>query len=115
VITAQGWPAGGFSNGYVILTPQNVNVCVDWAFDGFTLPCSTNVFCAYHTWGDLAAPPNLPKNIYAVEPYYTSGDCDAYLSRPHGDDADIAINTLSHEMNEFITDPTGGGWWDVNG
>src|SRR5438876_414481 len=35
VIAAHGWPVGGFSNGYVILTPQNVNICVDWAVDPY--------------------------------------------------------------------------------
>ena len=35
-------------------------------------------------------------------------------SSPNGDAADAAINTLSHEHNEAITDPFGDGWWNVD-
>jgi hypothetical protein len=30
-------------------------------------------------------------------------------------DADQAINTMSHELNESVTDPAGGSWYDING
>ncbi|TMK72893.1 MAG: hypothetical protein E6G50_02970, partial [Actinobacteria bacterium] len=117
VIPANGWPTHTFTNSYAIMTPPGVNVCIDWAGPDV---CSTNTFCAYHTWGDLFAPQNDPIDIYAVEPAFNYGDgCDltpdGYPQGPNGDVADITVNTLSHEVNEDITDPTQAGWWDVNG
>src|SRR4051794_17478089 len=123
VATANGWPLNTFTNAYAIFTPPGVDVCIDWAGGPFDRPCSYNAFCAYHSWGDLPAPPFNPKTIYAVEPAFEpTGICNdpgnAFVS---GDGTtDITINTLSHESNEFITDPTPtaapfGGWFDANG
>ena len=36
-------------------------------------------------------------------------------SGPHGSAADAVLNVTSHEHNETITDPTGGGWYDSSG
>jgi len=121
VINAHGWPTHTFTSSYAIMTPPGLNVCIDWASDPFgNAPCSTDTFCAYHTWGDLPAPPNDPIEIYAVEPSFDYGTgCDltpaGYPQGPNGDIADITISTLSHELNEDITDPTQGGWWDASG
>lgn len=30
-------------------------------------------------------------------------------------DGEQAINTISHELNESLTDPAGGSWYDANG
>jgi hypothetical protein len=109
VKAANGW-SGGLDMLYVILTPRNVNICVDWAPG---VPCSTNTFCAYHSWDGLSSNPAI---IYAVEPYFPIGEpgCDGG-EHPNGNDADLTINTLSHEHNEAITDPTFGGWYDAQG
>jgi hypothetical protein len=109
-VRAQHGLPGGLSNMYVILTPRNVNVCINWAPG---VPCSTNVFCAYHTWDGLT-PPGSPDLVYAVQPYYQSfSGCDPG-AHPNNSDADLAINTVSHETNEMITDPTNQGWYDAN-
>jgi len=34
---------------------------------------------------------------------------------PHASAADAVLNVTSHEHNETITDPTGGGWYDSSG
>jgi IPT/TIG domain len=127
VIATNGWPTHTWTNSYAIMTPPGVNVCIDWASGGaLGRPCSGTEFCAYHTWGDFFAPVDDPIEIYAVEPSFNYGaGCDlsplGYPQGPNGNIADITINTLSHELNEEITDPTAiccpgqGGWFDANG
>ena len=103
VITAQGWPDGQTSL-FFILTPSEVGICADASGS----ECSTNVFCAYHSGftGSDGGPV-----VYAVEPYNaTLAGCNTGVS-PNGDDADATINTMSHEMNEAITDPWGNAWY----
>jgi hypothetical protein len=122
VAVSNGWPLHTFTNGYAIFTPPGVDVCIDWIGGAFGHPCTYNAFCAYHTWGDSFAPPWNPTMIYAVEPAFANGEgCnDSSFTSPNGDfTTDITINTLNHETNEFITDPTPadspyGGWYDAN-
>jgi len=67
-------------------------------------------YCGYHSeYGDAASP-----TVYTNEPYPDLGGCDTGQS-PNGDRyADAAISTLSHEINEAITNPdTTGGWFDA--
>src|SRR5438093_5349402 len=99
VIPAMGWPTHQWDHSYAIMTPPGLNVCIDWAPGA----CSTNVFCAYHTWGDLFTPSNNPIEIYAVEPAFGYGEgCDltpiGYPQGPNGNIADITTSTLSHEI-----------------
>lgn len=102
-IAAKGWPAGTSTSLYFIFTPSNVGVCID----NTNASCTTNAFCAYHTW----APDNT---IYAVEPYdATISGCNSAPS-PNGNDGDATINTISHEQNESITDPYGNGWYSAD-
>ncbi len=121
---AQGWPKNTYTNGYAIFTPPGVDVCIDWAGGPNDHPCTYNAFCAYHTWGGFVTTTTPPPIIYAVEPAFEgNGWCnDPSFTSPHGDfTTDITINTLNHEVNEFITDPiptdyaSYGGWSDANG
>jgi hypothetical protein len=103
VLTAKGWH-GGTSTMFVLLTPNGVGSCLD----GTNRECTTNTYCAYHN--DFIASNGQPV-IYANEPYNaTITGCNSGTS-PNGDDADAAINTISHEHNEAITDPFGDAWW----
>ena len=105
VIAAKGWPTGTTTDLYFIFTPANVGVCqhAGRAIDG--VPCTTNVFCAYHGGTSTSF-------IYAVEPDDAAvfgGGCDTGQS-PAGNSADPTLSTISHEQSEAITDPYGDGW-----
>ncbi len=106
VLTVKGWH-GSTTAMFFVLTPDSVGSC----FDGSGSQCTTNVYCAYHS--SFTDSNNEPV-IYGNEPYdATIPGCNSGNS-PNGDDADAAINTLSHEHNEAITDPFGDGWWNVD-
>jgi hypothetical protein len=101
-ISTNGWPTGT-TRLFFMFTPDNVGICIDVS----GTECSTNYFCAYHDsiGGSV---------VYAVEPDNASiptGGCDNVMD-PNSAAADPTINTASHEMNEAITDPTNGGWWN---
>src|SRR5205085_1330572 len=51
--------------------------------------------------------------VYAFIPYAATNGCAGIPLNPspNGDDADPAINVISHEMNEAITNPWGDGWY----
>jgi hypothetical protein len=106
VLTVKGWH-GSTTAMFFVMTPDGVGSC----FDSSNSQCTTNVYCAYHS--SFADSSNEPV-IYGNEPYdATIPGCDPGSS-PNGDAADAAINTLSHEHNEAITDPFGDGWWNVD-
>lgn len=105
VLTAKGWH-GGLDRAYFLMTPNGVGSC----FDALGTDCTTNAFCAYHSF---FVDSNVEDVIYANEPYLgPSGDCTGTGNSP-GDiqgfpndvDSDTTINTISHEHNEAITDP----------
>lgn len=114
-IQAQGLPRG-LNVIYFLVLPRNVETC----FDSFT-SCGNVLdlpsrYCAYHSSFNISG---HGLTLWANEPYIgvgyghcNSGDTS---HRPNGDEADHELNSLSHEHNETITDPTGGGWFDVDG
>ena len=75
--------------------------------------CSANVFCGYHSayQETQGGPPIIYSNMpYAVLQGCTSGQA------PNGDPlVDGEIDTLSHEVNESVTDPLGDAWQDTTG
>lgn len=92
----------GLGAMYFVLTPHGVNSCAGKT--GTEAECSTNVYCAYH-FQTVA-----PVLIYANMPYDHVPGCET-PAEPNGTPADDEINTLSHEHNEAVTDPTGEGWY----
>jgi Phosphate-induced protein 1 conserved region len=82
---------------------ETVNIDGSNSFDGF---------CGYHR----AFGPNADKTVYADLPY-EAHDCNAGQA-PNGDlQADGEVNTLSHELNDAITDPLelDHAWIDMAG
>jgi phosphate-induced protein 1 len=105
VLTARGWH-GGLDHVFFVMTPSGVGSCVN------RFQCSTtaNGFCAYH---GFFTDSNGESVIYADEPYEgpLSGCADPTQGFPNNLHADTTINTISHELNESITDPLGHGWY----
>lgn len=97
-----GWHSS-LNNLFFVLTERNENVCMD----NTQTTCTSGGYCAYHSWFGA-------HTLYAVVPYQTSFACD-YSSGPNHDDADQAIDNISHEQMEAATDPLGDGWYDADG
>jgi hypothetical protein len=99
VLNANGWH-GGLDRMYFLMTPNGVGSC----FDALGTECTTNTFCAYHSF---FVDSNVENVIYANEPYMgAAGGCtDPSQGYPNDTDSDVTINTISHEHNEAITDP----------
>jgi hypothetical protein len=96
----------GLAHFYAVFLPPRVETKDS---DGTT---SADDYCGYHrSFGKGAA-----QTAYADMPFATEG-CNAGQS-PNGNlAADGEVDTLSHELNEAITDPldTRFGWFDTNG
>ncbi len=88
------------SNFYPVFLPPGVETADN---DGSN---SASSFCGYHNaYGEGA---NMI--VYGNEPYEEEG-CDGGQA-PNGDlAADGAVGTLSHEINEALTDPTDAAAW----
>ena len=101
---------------YFLVLPQSVETCYDDFSNCGNLLHLDNRYCAYHSSFNISG---HGQTLWANEPYINTGigHCDSNnRSTPNGDkDAEAAINALSHEHNETMTDPTGGGWFDVDG
>lgn len=114
-MSANGW-SGGPTHVFFVFTPDDVGSCFDDQGD-----CSFTTYCAYHN----AFADGTSFVAYANIPYaaYDESACGVD-EHPNGGAADDAINVVSHEHNEAITDPTVGdptidgglgGWWDLFG
>ena len=106
IIYAQGSsPPLDLSQLYVLFLPPGVETCAS------TTSCSASSYCGYHSSYAHAGGTVL----YAVVTYPTAAACTTGQS-PNGDPlADGAIDTLSHQLNEAITDPIGNAWTDSAG
>jgi PKD repeat protein len=114
LIAADGLPVGTGPGApvYFVVTPATVNVCIT------TGECADDAFCAYHA-GSIQ---NGADVIYATIPLLNAvkacqADSDPSqpypLQEPNGIPADIAIDNLSHEYNEAISDPEFDAWYDT--
>lgn len=110
-------PGTGTTPIFFVVTPVNVNVCLG----GNT--CSSNNFCAYHSFFTS----NRNDILYASVPFsvFANGNTkgcqtDQYsiYETPVGSSGDEAYNIaddLSHELSETITDPLINAWYSKNG
>jgi hypothetical protein len=104
---------------YFVITPENVNVCFD---TGGTI-CSSNAFCAYHSFyngpgGGPVLYASVPFSVFQFGPKGCQTDGTPVYQTPHGsgDHGYQIADNLSHELSETITDPTFGGYFnDPNG
>ena len=102
---------------YAVITPENVNICFDTASN----ICSSNAFCAYHSFYNLS---NGAPVVYSLDPFFVfqfgskgcQTDGTSAYQTPHasGDHGYQIADNLSHELSESITDPTFGGYFNNN-
>ena len=97
-----GWHSS-LNNLFFVFTERNANICMD----GTKSECTSNGYCAYHNVFGA-------NTLYATVPYQASFSCD-FSSGPNHDDADAAIDNISHEQMEAATDPLGNAWIDADG
>ena len=109
VVASHNLPRG-LSTNYFLFTPQGVASCkkANGLSSGRCYnPLQFNGHCAYHSHigsGGSAV-------LYAHMAYNAIAGCSS-LQSPNGNAADAALNNVSHEHNEMITDPLGTGWYD---
>lgn len=110
VITNRGWTAG-LNAMFVVFTTQGEASC----FDNTGAQCSTNYYCAYHSYFGSAANPV----IYSDEPFGDPNSCLGSGTEPNassgGVEADPAATAASHEISEAVTDPELNAWFDSSG
>jgi hypothetical protein len=97
----------GLQDIYVVLTPPGVGGCFD---EGSSGQCAYKQYCAYH--GDFGGDGVTPgeQTLYADIPFVGEVEgCDFGVHPNSSTDngADAAIDDMSHEVNETITDPIG--------
>jgi len=111
-IASNGLPTG-LGDLYFLVTPAGVGSCAGAG----PLSCSLggtayNGFCGFHSWFGSTEDPTLYANIpYDDEP----GHCQSDNPSPNMSSADPAIDTISHEHNESVTDPELNAWIDGSG
>ncbi|MGI8804072.1 MAG: PKD domain-containing protein, partial [Solirubrobacteraceae bacterium] len=104
VIAANGW-SPGLDRAYFVLMPSGVVSCENTT----TANCSSNAYCAYHS----QRLPDAAPVIYAVIPWAAVAGCQS-SQRPNASESDPAVNLISHEHIEMLTDPIidRPGWLD---
>jgi hypothetical protein len=105
VVTAQSWPR--FGSIFFMFTPNGVGSCAA----GY---CAFTDYCAYHSDFSSVAGDTLYANIAYAATVPAACDSGA-ANHPNNSDADPAINLISHEHNETITDMRGSAWYDKSG
>jgi len=119
------------SHLYIVFLPQGVESCFTSSDGAQGGGCTINYsdpqlgFCGYHSSVSYDNPSSASPPIYADMPFpiYNSPigwTCSPQYGpgnqSPNGQlDADIELDTVSHEMNEAITDPQGTAWYDSSG
>lgn len=106
--TAMGW-SGGLGHNFFVVTGPGEAVCASFG-------CSNTQFCGYHgTLSDV----HSAETAYESIPYPGSGCLVASTQLPTDTVTNTAVNVVSHELFETITDPgvdfNDYGWYDAAG
>jgi hypothetical protein len=103
--------AHGPDDVYFLLLPRGLASCFSSSrSSSCTLAGPTSGYCGYHSVTNNAL------LLYAVIPYNAvPGHCQSNNPRPNHSPADPAINTMSHELSETVTDPDQSAWYDNQG
>ena len=102
-----GWN-GGLNNLFYVFTSVGEGSC----YDTSSSSCAFTQYCAYHSYFQTIAGQNV---IYANMPYTGTAlnGCGISASPNNDLDADSAINVLTHEQIEAVTDPLLNSWYDA--
>ena len=99
--------SGGLAREYFVLTPPEVESCLEAPGEICSAGSAQPSYCAYH--GAIPRPGG--PIVYAEVPFLAGGVCDDG-NHPNGTTADATIaGGLSHEHDESITDPEPNGAW----
>lgn len=106
--SAMGW-SGGLGHNFFVVTGPGEKVCASFG-------CSNTDFCGYHgTLSDVRG----AETAYESIPYPGSGCLVASTQAPTDTVTNTAVNVVSHELFETITDPgvdfSDYGWYDAAG
>ena len=102
----------GYGDIYHIFFAPGIDVCADsglticYSPDNF----STFFFCAFHGSVDFA---DIGHVLFSIEPYANVVGCQVNQPSPNSAETDSQANTLSHELEEAITDPDLDAWWNA--
>ena len=103
-VNAHGLPRNS-KTMYFVFTAPGVGSCLG------SSGCAFTDYCAYHS----SIGTSSSALIYANQPYVEGvSGCDAN-HHPNSLPGDAALNVVSHEHNEAITDEFGNAWYDVLG
>jgi hypothetical protein len=108
-MSINGWTPNGGNNQFFVFTGYNVYSCTSAA----KTSCSFTQYCAYHSSftssGQTVVYANMPDDGTLLN------GCGIGKS-PNGDIfADSVISVTSHEQFEAFNDPTGTGWFYLDG
>jgi len=109
VVSTDHLPVTG-ADVYFLVTPNGLGDCLDSSSTSCALGGSQGGYCAYHDQSPagLVLWANIPYNAVA-------GHCTSDNPRPNASSADPAINSISHEHFEMLTDPYFDAWYDASG
>jgi hypothetical protein len=108
VVAANDLPATG-GNVYFMIMPNGFGSCTGSGPSSCALGGSADGYCGYHSVTSNGI-------LYAVIPYNAIvPHCRSDNPRPNASTADPTLSTISHELNETITDPQGNAWVDAEG
>ncbi len=107
VAAAHGWTVG-YPDIFNVMMPKSVGNCATYSTGAPESFCSFAGVCAWHhQWNGL---------FFVVQPYVgTFGGCSTGQNPIANYDGEQAVNTLSHEVSETITDPAEQSWYDSSG
>jgi hypothetical protein len=106
LIAGQAPRARGLTNLWLIFLPPNVDTCI------LAGTCATHSFAGYHGVFDRGHGPT----VYVTVPDPLIEQTPPPGSDPQGNpEAELALDSVAHEVEESVTDPYGTGWLDPMG
>jgi hypothetical protein len=103
-VSSHGLPRNSLTQYFVFFAP-GIGSCLG------SSGCAFTDYCAYHS----SVGTGSGALIYANQPYVEGASgCDA-SHHPNALPGDAALNVVSHEHNEAITDEFGNAWYDIAG
>jgi len=112
IYTAGASFGSGYGDIYHIFFAPGIDVCQDSALTICYSPDNFNTFyfCAFHGSVDFT---DIGHVLFSIEPYANVVGCQVNQPSPNSAETDSQANTVSHELEEAITDPDGDASWNA--